>query len=169
VNANRTFTSTQANAATIISAASAWDSFPHDLKPSLKIPLERLNRGLAAASSVDCAIDVGLALEALLLGDLGPNDQLSLAFRLRGAWLLGANPSERKALWQDFRNIYDCRSSAVHKGKLPSGEYQVESGKVSADEFIRTRGRSVAANAVLKVIEGGASPDWAALILGAHS
>lgn len=166
LNALRPFVRTTGEEASIVAAVKAWEAFPAELKPALKVPLDRLNRGLAAPSAVDCAIDIGVSLEALLLQDLQPNDQISLAFRLRGAWLLGTSPSERTALAQDFNAIYSCRSTAVHSGRLPTDKFTVPSGKVSSDEFMTTHARSVAARAVLKVIERAGFPDWRALLVG---
>jgi hypothetical protein len=159
----RELTTTLGNEATIIAAVNAWEAFPEKLK--LRVPLERLNRGLTG-SGVDCAIDIGIALEAILLSDLGPNDQISLAFRLRGAWLLGTDPVERESLVQRFNTIYSCRSDAVHRGKL-RGKYPVGATRVPADEFVRSHARPLATKAVLKVIELGRIPDWRTLVLGA--
>lgn len=150
--------------ATIVAAVKAWEAF--SAKPKLKVPLERLNRGLAA-SSVDCAIDIGIALEAILLSDLDSRDQYSLALGLRGAWLLGADSHERKDLVKQFNAIYTCRSTAVHHGRLPDKSYTVGSTRVPADEFMSSHAPSLAAKAVLKVIELGRVPDWGALVLGA--
>lgn len=167
VRALRPFATTVGNETSIIAAVRAWEAFPPSLKPKVKVSLERLNRGLGTALSVDCAIDIGVALEALLLADLAPNDQISLAFRLRGAWLLGKDPVERADLAGQFNAIYGCRSAAVHGGKLPSETYSVGAIKVPADEFMTTHARSLAARAVLKVIELGKIPDWRTVLLGA--
>jgi hypothetical protein len=166
LNAIRPFATAAGNEASIIAAIKAWEAFPARLKPRVKISLERLNRGLAASLSVDCAIDIGVSLEALLLGDLQPNDQISLAFRLRGAWLLGADPLDRKELARHFNAIYSCRSAAVHGGTLPSDSYSVDSVKVPADEFMMNHARRLAARAVLRIIELGDIPDWSGLLLG---
>jgi hypothetical protein len=166
LNALRPFATTAGQAEAILAAANAWEKFPSPLKKKLRVPLERLNRALAAPSPIDCAIDLGVALEALLLGDLAPNDQISLAFRLRGAWLLGANPAERKEYAKQFNAIYTCRSVAVHAGTLPTDGFTVDSNKISADEFIMKQARQLAAKAILRVIHGSGIPDWSLLVLG---
>jgi hypothetical protein len=167
VKAIRPFATAVGNEKTILAAVRAWEAFPARLKPKVKVSLERLNRGLAASLPVDRAIDLGISLEALLLTDLAPNDQISLAFRLRGAWLLGANTVERGNLARQFSAIYTCRSAAVHDGKLPKKSYLVGSKKVPADEFTMDHAPSLAARAVLRVIELGHIPDWNTLLLGA--
>jgi len=163
----RLFATTRGNEERIAARAAAWEALPEAVKSKLTIPLDRLNRALAAPLSVDCAIDLGLSLEALLLSDLGPNEQLSLAFRLRGAWLLGTTPAERKSLVRQFKDIYRCRSTAVHSGALPSDKCQVNGEKLSSDEFITKHARSITASAILHVISRGKFPEWGPLIIGA--
>lgn len=167
LNSLRPFATTKGNEARIAAIATAWEVLPEQVKSKLIIPLDRLNRALAAPLAVDCAIDLGLALEALLLSDLLPNDQISLAFRLRGAWLLGTTPTERKHLLRQFNHIYTCRSSAVHSGTLPSDKLQVNGEKVSAYDFTLKHARPLAARAILRVIALGEIPDWSALLVGA--
>jgi hypothetical protein len=106
----RPFAKAQGNEGRIAETAASWDALPENVKQKLTIPLDRLNRALGAPLPVDCAIELGVALEALLLPDLGPNEQLSLAFRLRGAWLMGATPAERVAFARQFNDIYGRRS-----------------------------------------------------------
>ena len=168
LNALRQFSTVEGNEDRIARTTTRWEALADQTKQKLRIPLERLNRALAAPLAADCAIDLGLALEALLLADLSPNDQISLAFRLRGAWLLGATPAERRALAQQFNAIYTCRSSVVHRGTLPSDKFQVDGEKLTAEDFISHRACSLATSAVLKIIERGDFPDWGALVVGAE-
>jgi len=168
LNALRPFARAAEQGERIVAAVHAWKRFPNNLKKKLRVPLERLNRALAATSSIDCAIDIGVALEALLLGDLEPNDQISLAFRLRGAWLLGENPAERREYVKQFNAIYTCRSVAVHTGSLPTKGVIIDSTKVAEHEFIMNRARHLTATSILKVIHGSAIPEWSSLILGVH-
>ncbi|HEY7184461.1 MAG TPA: hypothetical protein VIC84_23695 [Blastocatellia bacterium] len=166
LNALREFKTYEGNENRIISAITNWAKIPDSMKHKLRIPLDRLNRALAASSAIDCAIDLGLALEALLLSDLEPNDQISLAFRLRGAWLLGKNPTERQSYLQKFNAIYTCRSKAVHRGTLPPKNFSFGDVKVSPGEFMVNTARQLAASAVLKVIDRGSFPDWNSLLVG---
>lgn len=57
-----------------------------------------------------------LALETLLLGGLG-HEELSLRFRLRAAWLLGSDYSERQAVFDRMGALYGTRSAIVHHGR----------------------------------------------------
>ena len=60
-------------------------------------------------------IDLGIALEALYLGN-GDNQELRFKLALRASWHLGKNKTNRQELFRRFRQIYDYRSQAVHRG-----------------------------------------------------
>ncbi len=66
----------------------------------------------------DQAIDLGIALEALLLHELGKEDRGELRYRLslRGAWLGGGDEQERAEIQRTLKAVYDLRSRAVHAG-----------------------------------------------------
>lgn len=85
------------------------------------IPLERLNSAIRQPTQEGSAIDIGTALESLLLSD-NENSQGELRFRtaLRGAWLVGRNTDERIQLHRLLSQVYDLRSSAVHTGAIRS-------------------------------------------------
>ena len=55
----------------------------------LRIPLDQLDKAAHDRDFTDRSIDLGIALEAHLLHDLGKEDRGELSFRLslRGAWL----------------------------------------------------------------------------------
>jgi len=130
----------------------------------MRIPLERFNVALAASSPVDLAIDMGIALEALLLADLSASDQPTLAFRLRGAWLLGRTSEERERLSREFAALYECRSAAVHGGKLPD-DVKPDGTKIPAPEFLTDRGQRLAAAAILERLKSRTT-EWTRMIFG---
>jgi hypothetical protein len=74
----------------------------------LRIPLDRLDRANRIRDHADTAIDLGIALEALLLhkSDRG---ELSFRLSLRGAWLAGKNEKDRADLLVLLRKAYDLR------------------------------------------------------------
>lgn len=163
----REFAELKGREAAVVIAVVGWQQLSQATKQKLRVPLERLNRSLAEPSPTDAAIDLGVGLEALLLGDLSPNDQISLAFRLRGAWLLGSTPAERKDLANQFNGIYSCRSKVVHGGILPSEPIKVGGQKMEPAEFICKHARVLGAKAVMRIVEMGKFPDWSELIVGA--
>ena len=90
-----------------------------DRDKALRVPLNRLARAVRQANAVDRAIDLGIALEALLLHD-SPDEagELSHRLALRGAWLGGHDVGSRMQMFQILRSLYSLRSRAVHKGAL---------------------------------------------------
>jgi hypothetical protein len=66
----------------------------------LRIPLDQLDKAAHGYDFTDMSIDLGIALEALLLHDLNGQDRGKLKFRLslRGAWLGAKNEKERAGI-----------------------------------------------------------------------
>lgn len=136
------------------------------VRERLQISIHRFNAALAFVSIEDAAIDLGIALEALLLGDLQPNDQISLAFRLRGAWLVGTTTSERADARDVLNQIYSLRSQAAH-GKKISASIRFRNEEVSAGDFLMNHGLPLCARGIRLVIARGGVPDWNSLLIGA--
>ena len=73
---------------------------------------------IACVILADISIDLGIALEALLLHEQNKKNRGELRFRLglRGAWLVGSDGNERAEILKLLREVYDLRSIAVHSG-----------------------------------------------------
>ena len=133
-------------------------------RESLHVPLERLNSAMAQTRVVDRAIDLGIALEALLMHDSGTgqrsdNQELRFKIGLRGAWLAGGTPAKRKACLNTLRKLYDLRSAAVHSGRITRG-------KTMEHHHFLESGEDLCADLITKVLETGDWPDWDKLVLG---
>ena len=137
-------------------------ALPPEVKVRLQVPLHRLNEAVKHRNVIDRALDLGIALEALLLAHQPSKDQLSLQFRLRGAWLLGESAERRAELFKKFGKLYDYRSFAAHSGA-------VAPAKVSPEEVAATlsEGLRLCAAAIRTIIDDGKFPDWNLLLLGA--
>jgi len=126
-----------------------------DFKPSekhvVRIAIDRLHQVLRKRSNVDRAIDLGIALEVMLLHNIGRNDLGELKFRLsiRGATFLGGEKPERLKTLKLLKDAYDLRSRAVHSGLLE------EEKKNMLDDVALT-----CARIARKLIERGSFPDW---------
>jgi len=123
--------------------------------------LDRLNRSKRASNNIDKAIDLGIAMEVLLLHDRSEHDQISFTFRLRGAWLLADSGEERIEIERILSRIYTCRSQAVHAGKCKS-----PSKKMSLSSLLE-QGQDLCAEAVRAILHKGGFPNWNKLILDA--
>jgi hypothetical protein len=113
-----------------------------------------------ATSLTDRSIDLGIALEALLLQDLGKQDRGEVRFRLslRGAWLGGKDGKERAEIQRALKAMYDLRSGAVHSGVVEQSETNLETIRV---------GTALCRRLIRKTIEAGCHIDWNAVVLGA--
>jgi Apea-like HEPN len=119
--------------------------------------LDRLIQALRRKYGVDKAIDLGIALEVMLLHGIGKNDRGELRFRssIRGATFLGGEKKERLEILRLLKEAYDLRSQAVHSGVLKKGKSQ----------HILEQAAKIGAKIALNLIERRSFPDWDAEIV----
>lgn len=125
----------------------------------IKIALYRLSQSMNTWDRVQEAIDLGVALESVLVGET--TDQLSYQFRLMGALLTGDTLQERRRAWDVFKAVYVLRSKAVHNGVLPSSRFNVygEQQRLTSREVMLEGGR-LGRKAISTIIDkGGISND----------
>lgn len=125
---------------------------------SLARAIERLGRARLAASPVDRALELGIAVEIALMHDQGSdNSEITHKIGNRAAWLLGRESSEREAIFGEMKALYRARSQAVHRGKLSSSS---PIDLTAADRLV-TR-------ALIAILERGGFPDWNSLTMGGN-
>jgi hypothetical protein len=134
-------------------------ALPKNVRAQLLVSLNRLNEATRHSNPVDKALDLGIAFESLLLSDAAENQQLGLQLRLRGAWLLGTTGDERTALSKQFRDLYELRSAAAHRGAFTSKHKDIGT-KLAI-------GQNLCASAIKKIILNGGYPEWDRLLVGA--
>ncbi len=123
---------------------------------SLARAIDRLGRARLAASSVDRALELGIAAEIALMHDHSPaNTEITHKIGTRAAWLLGQDVADRETIFADMKKLYQARSQAVHSGTLSS---RIAVDLDAADGLV--------ARALLAILERGAFPDWTRLTLG---
>jgi hypothetical protein len=86
--------------------------------------LSRLSQGKRRFEIEDKTLDLGIALEMLLLKDNPNREQLALSFRLRGAWLVSGTSKERRENYKLLKELYTYRSHVAHSGLLENGNPQ---------------------------------------------
>jgi hypothetical protein len=124
--------------------------------------LSRLSQAKRRHQIEDKILDLGIALEMLLLEDNRNNDQLSLSFRLRGSWVTAKSPEDRVERYRQLKEIYLYRSQVAHGGVLCEGKAEkIERLRESFSEY-----QSLAEDICQKLIIEG-QPDWNRLVLGA--
>lgn len=129
----------------------SWNSLENKHRAKLRLAMERLNSAMRSASLVDSAIDLGIVLESLFLDD--DNSELSFRLTVRAARWLGQDLAERKKLSTSLKDLYTCRSKAVHTGTVPD-----EMRKRPTCELIE-EGYKHAATAIKRMIVEG-KPSW---------
>jgi hypothetical protein len=128
-------------------------------RQTLHIPLDRLDRASRNNDLADRSIDLGIALEALVLHELDGRDRGELRFRLslRGAWLSGNDSKERAEIQRLLKDVYDLRSAAVHTGIVaPNAKNRQTIG----------RGADLCNRLIRQVIEAEHPIKWDSLVLG---
>lgn len=124
--------------------------------------LSRLSQAKRHTQIEDKILDLGIALEMLLLDENPNNQQLALAFRLHGSWLLGKSAEDRIEKYNLLNDIYAYRSQVAHSGRLCKGN--VAQIKVVQQSF--SQYQSLAEEICQKLIIDG-KPNWKELVLGA--
>ena len=128
----------------------------------LQIPIDRWKKSKTLQDRVDKMIDLGIAFESFFLG--GISQELTFRFSLRGSLYLEEGLAARGRLKRELKAIYDCRSRAVHEGKLPE-KLKGNGENVPMGQFIE-RSQDLFKRCLLKVIESGQLPDWSTIELG---
>ena len=124
--------------------------------------LSRLSQAKRRVQIEDKILDLGIAMEMLLLQDNTHNAQLSLSFRLRGSWLLGTSADTRYEIYHQLKDIYRYRSDVAHSGVLCKGD----AAKIKTVRDAFPVYRSYAEDICRKIIQDG-KPDWDKLVLDA--
>lgn len=135
--------------------ATRYIGFLGDFKRRLDIASKRLNLARRRNSLGDKAIEVSIALEALLGDD---RFDLTYKIRLRAALLLGGNLEERREISGAVKKLYQLRSDIVHGGK--------DDVKPEVQEVI-DRGVSICARLIQVLVEIGKIPNWDEIEMGA--
>jgi Apea-like HEPN len=136
-----------------------------DIRRKLHLPLARLGSAKRHFRPDDRALELVLGLEALLSIDEGQQDQISLAFRLRGAWLLGKDEDDRVALYEFFKKLYAVRSGIVHGRSVPKYVNLPGRAKVLIGQFLNG-GIEHCSSGIQEIVRLGRIPNWTRLVLG---
>lgn len=123
---------------------------------SLTRAIDRLGRSRLAVHPVDRALDLGMAAEIVLMHDQSwSNTEITYKIASRAAWLLGGDADKRAEIFDQIKQLYAARSTAVHSGVLPSkSKIDLE----VADELV--------GHVIRAILERGSFPDWMSLTMG---
>lgn len=148
--------------ATLTHLVASFEKRTEKEKEKLRVILSRLSQAKRRSQATDKVLDLGIALEMLLL-DEAKNDQISLIFRLRGSWLLGESPADREKKYDLLNSLYGARSAVAHNGALP----RKSKAGIHAENFLETfpQYETLASDIAQKIILHG-WPNWKSLVLG---
>ena len=138
-------------------AAGYFSLHPQKRSKMLRIPLDRLGRAGRERDFADRAIDLGIALESLLLHDIENHGELSFRLSLRGAWLIGTTDTERLEIQRSLKRLYDLRSRAVHSGFI---EQSTDTGSTIG------RATEICRALIRRLIELKCEIDWQKAVVG---
>lgn len=127
-------------------------------RDSLRVPLQRLNLALRRSALVDVAIELRIALEAILLSKNKGSGELKYRMQCRAARLLGNNLATRKEIFDSVKEVYDLCSGAVHTGQLGK--------KINKLKNTIWDGVELCCKLIRKIIERGEIPDWSKIEMG---
>ena len=130
-------------------------------REKLRLPIDRWIRSKVDRDPVDKMIDLGIAFEALYVPDGGGD--LTYKFSIRAARHLGKDKEHREDLLKQFKQIYDCRSDAVHGGELKQRPKFGEE-RITRSKFIE-RAQDLCRESIIKILEDGEIPAWDSLLL----
>ena len=143
-----------------------FDKLNPGQKNRIKASLHRLAQAKGRYNAGDVCLDLGIALEMVLLNTEHENQELpghlNLHFRLRGTWLIGKTSDERRSLYRTLGKIYALRSKIAHNGfsnELDRMPYR-ERREMLAEHI------AVSVRILQHLILSGTPHDWASVILG---
>ena len=141
-----------------------YDRLPSSQRERFRRILDRLSQGKRRFQIADKLLDLGIALEMMLLADNANREQLSLTFRLRGSWLVSSSEEERVVNHRRLKEIYNYRSQVAHGGFL-----QKEKGDNIAPVGKAFPAYQSLAETICRKLLKNPKVDWDRLILGSGS
>jgi hypothetical protein len=128
-------------------------SVKREVREVLRHAIDRLNWAKRRENLVDRAIDLGIALEMLLLHGKGDKNELSFRLAAHGSMFIGGSPSHKKTNFALLKRVYQLRSQSVHTGQLKTKDIETAPQDINA-------AIKLAAEVALKVLELGRFPNW---------
>lgn len=127
----------------------------HAFLETVQIVADRTSFAVGANALVDRYIDLGIASEVLFLH--GQQSELTFRLALHAARFTGTEASDRKRIFDDFKQLYKRRSKAVHTGRTD---------KLSKEDLALTsRVVDTIARGLRRAIQEGFPESWDDLVL----
>lgn len=135
-------------------------AFSDNEKVRIQRVLNRLSQSKRRIQIEDKILDLGIALEMLLLENNPNNSHIAQSFRSHGSWLLTTDEEDRVKKCKQLKNLYKYRSDVAHSGILCKGsQKKIEQIYKEFPEYL-----TIAEDICQKVIRDGI-PDWDKLVI----
>ena len=138
---------------------------PKQRRDRVERSLTRLGIAKARFDAQEKALDLGIALEMVLLNAENKGEeitsQLSNHFRTRGAWLLGDTSERRQSLHRTLGAIYNNRSKVAHNGFSE----ELLKAQAKGDAVVPPDHFTIAEEIIRSIILDG-PPTWSSLVMG---
>jgi hypothetical protein len=139
----------------------------------ITVALRRLNLAGLREMPSDSALELGIAIEALLSEPGDPTDSISYRLQTRAAVLLGRSIAEREETAGQVSRLYGLRSAAAHGSDLDGhsrGEtrVRVEKRKYTARQLAETleAGKQLCGRLARRILKLGQFPSYRRMMLG---
>jgi len=126
------------------------------LRARLRVSLQRLNQSIRRLSAGDKAMELSIALEALLAEGATEN---TYKVGLRAALLAGGDHQQRVQNRATVSAVYELRSAVVHKGLAPDTVKVKRKGHIASTTVVG-EAAAVTATVIRRVISARTLPDW---------
>jgi hypothetical protein len=144
----------------VVSAFKALRSFGNDLGLAIG-KLEASRRRLRLDERM---VDLGTALEIVLMHGAESSGEIINKVATRAAWLLGHSAEHRLNIFTISRDLYAERSKVVHSGQLKN----VKNPAFPGDDCAYAAYDKLIADVIFAVAERGKWPEWSKLVLNAE-
>lgn len=144
------------------SAVSEYLATTNQTRSRLRLSLTRFSRAMTRRDPGDKALDLAIALEALLTDGAGDN---TFRTALRAGLLTEGSPSDRVRTRAVVTAVYSVRSAVVHNGVTPTDVSVWNAGKQPTGAVI-DEGARIAAGILRRVIHDAKIPNWREFELG---
>ena len=144
-----------------------YDTFralPPRTKARLRLPMSRLNTAMRRREDADTAIDLGIALEALVIGPSEADKRYQAAVRC--AFLLGNDAESRHRAYHLAGELYHLRNRAVHRGIIRQEDLSAHFKGREVRKVLEEGARLVATMVIWLIENNAQEPDWNSLVLG---
>jgi hypothetical protein len=136
----------------LISICNVYSRAKPDVRKRLAIPIARLNRAIRRRDLVDKAIEIGIALESLLMeGKI--EGEISHKMAERAALLLGTDYRSRLRIFRLVKALYELRSKGAHMGRVMKSKFDLGEEKGVHVEYVIDDGMNLIASIIQKVME----------------